>query len=897
MKFYDKILPIIELEEITLAKLTPMMEQYTDLKNRHSDCILFFRLGDFYEMFFEDALTASRELEITLTGRDCGLDEKAPMCGVPYHSADNYISRLVEKGYKVAICEQVEDPSKAKGIVKRDVVKIITLGTITDMDKLDEKSHNYLAVLHIAKKGCGITYVDITTGDMYATEVRGNIEINLTKVLDELGRISPSELLVNLDPEDTLYESIARRFPESTRTLDSWYFERELGVSNILSQFRVHSLSGIGLDADSCSVISSGALLEYLKTTQKRSIDHIMDIDLYSIENYMVMDINTRRNLELLETIRGNTKKGSLLNVLDKTSTAMGGRLIKSWIESPLLDRSEIEERLEIVGSIREDLSMMDELDESLKKVYDMERLIGKLVYGNCNARDLNSLKNSVAQIPYIKEIVLRSNSQKLQLLAREMDSLEDVYELIESSIEEEPPISVKEGNIIVEGYNYELKELRDITLNGKTYLAKIEARERERTGIKNLKIKYNKVFGYFIELSKSNIDKAPEDYIRKQTLSNAERYITEELKEIENKILGSEDKMVELEYRIFNEIREKLKISSQRIQNTAKRISRIDVFNSLAKVAYLNNYTRPEISTDGSLKIENGRHPVVEKMVEEGRFISNNTSMDISENRVMIITGPNMSGKSTYMRQVALITLMAQIGSFVPADNANISIADRIFTRIGASDDLSEGQSTFMVEMSEVANILNNATEKSLIVLDEIGRGTSTYDGLSIAWSVVEYISSKRNIGAKTLFATHYHELTELESKLEGIKNYRIAVEEKVGEDIVFLRRIERGGADRSYGIEVAKLAGVRAEVIERAYEILEKLEEHDLNKSNPSQLSIFKEKDRTELKVAEPYDSYGEYREIVQKLKKLDMMNLSPIDAINTLYSLWQDSVKIKE
>lgn len=890
-----------------MAKLTPMMEQYTDLKERYSDCILFFRLGDFYEMFFEDALTASRELEITLTGRDCGLEEKAPMCGVPHHSADGYIARLVEKGYKVAICEQVEDPSKAKGIVKRDVVRIITSGTITDMDKLDEKSNNYLASLYVGRKGIGISYVDITTGDSYTTEILGTGPESLSKCIDEIGKIAPSELLVNTGVEGDFCAELQSRFDE-VRTLEGWYFEKELCISNIISQFKVHSLSGIGMDASSFAAISLGALLEYLKVTQKQSLDHISSVNVYIVENYMMLDMSTRRNLELLETIRGKSKKGSLLSVLDKTATAMGGRLIKSWIESPLLDKYEIERRSAVVESLTEDITMMDQLDEKLKQIYDMERLVGKLVYGNCNARDLISLKHSISQLPHIVKSLEDSESQELRQMGEGMDILWDLYELVDSAIEEEPPIGIKEGNIIKENYSPELKELRDIALNGKSYLSRIEERERARTGIKNLKIKYNKVFGYFIELSKSNIDKAPSDYIRKQTLANAERYITEELKEIENKILGSEDRMVELEYEIFGEIREKLRANSQRIQSTARSISKIDVLNSFAKAAYLNNYIRPEILEDGSLYIENGRHPVVEKMVAEGRFISNDTYMNGESDRMMIITGPNMSGKSTYMRQVALITLMAQIGSFVPADSAKISVADRIFTRIGASDDLSEGQSTFMVEMSEVANILNNATEKSLIVLDEIGRGTSTYDGLSIAWSVVEYISGKSNLGAKTLFATHYHELTELEEVLEGVKNYRVAVEEKPGEDIVFLRKIERGGADRSYGIEVAKLAGVRPEVIARAAEILRKLEENDLNKKSPSQLSIFSEESREESKtIRESGMSYSasavqsekedsEYEEIVAEIVGLDIMNMSPLDSINILHSLWKKSVKIK-
>lgn len=886
-----------------MAKLTPMMEQYIELKKANSDCILFFRLGDFYEMFFEDALTASRELEITLTGRDCGMEERAPMCGVPYHSADSYIARLVEKGYDVAICEQVESPSEAKGIVKREVVRIVTSGTITDINNLDEKKNNYLSAIAISDKSIGLTYADITTGDLYSTEIKGSRDEALSKALDELARIDPSELLTNVDFESEELSILKVKFKDKIKKVDNSYFDRERSVDNILSQFNIHSISSLGLDSESSVVLSTGILLEYLKTTQKMTIDHMSNINLYSIENYMIMDINTRRNLELLQTIRGDSKKGTLLSVLDKTSTSMGARLLKKWIESPLLNPENIEQRLNVVSSLKDNNIIREELDTCLKKIYDIERLLGKLVYGNCNGRDLISLKTSVSQLPKVKEILLQSENNTLIDLVSKMDILEDVFEIIDRGIEEEPPISVKEGNIIKEDYSTELKELRDITMNGKKYLSRIESREREKTGIKNLKIKYNKVFGYFIELSKSNIDKAPDSYIRKQTLANAERYITEELKQVEDKILGSEDKMIDLEYRLFNEIREKLKAQSSKIQETAKMISKIDVFNSLSKVAFLNDYNKPEITTDGALEIIGGRHPVIEKMVEENMFISNDTNLDLRENRIMIITGPNMSGKSTYMRQVALINLLAQIGSFVPADYAKVSVADRIFTRIGASDDLSQGQSTFMVEMSEVANILSNATEKSLIVLDEIGRGTSTYDGLSIAWAVVEYISKSSNIGAKTLFATHYHELTELESKLEGIKNYRIKVEEKPGKDIVFLRKIERGGALRSYGIEVAKLAGVREEVVKRAYEILNSLEEQDLNKKSSSQISIFsneclvKETEESNKSNVpnEKLDSAKE--EVFNKLKTLDMMNMTPLEAMNTLYSLWQESVSIKE
>ena len=906
-----------------MAKLTPMMKQYMEIKEKHKDCILFFRLGDFYEMFFDDAIIASKELEIALTARDCGLSEKAPMCGVPYHSADSYIAKLIEKGFKVAICEQTEDPSKAVGIVKREVVRIITSGTKTDPKMLDDKSNNYLCTLYISEVKnkpveAGISYCDITTGEIFTTQVEIKDKNDLIKIVDELGKIMPGELLTNIDILSDNYRELFIKFENSLNVLDSWYFEKDLSERNLKSQFNTESLSSIGINGEFAGIYSTGALLEYLNETQKTQLDNIRNLNIYSIDNYMVMDINTRRNLELLESIRGNKKKGSLLSILDYTQTAMGGRLIKRWIEEPLLDKNEIEERLDIVSDLNDDIILMDTLKEVLKKIYDLERLIGRVVQGSSNGRVMLSIKNSASILPELKKILLDSSSEKLKKLGVEIDILEDVYNLIDESIEEDCPMGVKEGSLIKETYSKELGELRDISRNGKLYLLEIEESEREKTGIKNLKVSYNKVFGYYIEVTKSNIDKVPDRYVRKQTLANSERYIIEELKEIENKILNSRDKMIDLEYELFNEVREKIKKEVDRIQKVSKIISKIDVLYAFAKTAYINNYSRPFIYDEdddfanldyefGTIEIRDGRHPVIEQMIEDGMFVSNDTYLDIDSNRVNIITGPNMSGKSTYMRQVALITLMAQIGSFVPASYANISIVDKIFTRIGASDDLSEGQSTFMVEMTEVANILNNATKNSLVILDEIGRGTSTYDGLSIAWSVVEYLASKKKVGAKTMFATHYHELTELEKKIEGIKNYRVSVEEKDGSGIVFLRKIERGGANRSYGIEVAKLAGISNEVTNRAYKILEKLEEEDINNAEPSQISLFEEDivaDKSNEIANQKYfgnkldseentkncyiNNLDSLVELSDEIKNIDVINMTPLEALNTLYKL---------
>lgn len=875
-----------------MKKLTPMMEQYKEIKSRYIDSILFFRLGDFYEMFFEDAITASRELEITLTARDCGLDEKAPMCGIPFHSANNYIITLVEKGYKVAICEQTEDPSKAKGIVKRDVVKVVTIGTLTDTSKIDEKTNNFLLSIYQSEESTGIVYTDITTGEMRGTTISKQKHSIENEVLNEINKINPKEIIGNINISEI---TLSSRLKENYSLVDEEYFNSENALENIYKQFgEVEKLKEDNL------VKALGGLLKYLETTQKQLIENITNIDIYDRKNFMSIDANTRRNLELIETLLGKTKKGSLLGVLDKTSTAMGGRLIKKWIEEPLLDRKKIEKRHDLIEYLVNNPELTKKLQEELKGIYDIERLIGKISYGNCNGRDMISLKNSIFKIPRIKLLLEEMDNENFQNIGKKIDLLEDIYKIIDRGIEEEPPIGIKEGGLIKSDYNEELKSLRDISLNGKTYLLEIENRERQRLGIKNLKVSYNKVFGYFIELSKSHIDKAPPDYERKQTLSNAERYITEELKDIENKILGSQDKMISLEYSIFLEIREKIKSEIVRVQKIANILSFIDVINSFGTVAYYNNYSRPIISKDDSIKIVKGRHPVVETMINEGEFIDNDTLLDCSENRTMIITGPNMAGKSTYMRQVALITLMSQIGSFIPADYGELSIVDKIFTRIGASDDLSEGKSTFMVEMSEVANILENGTKNSLIILDEVGRGTSTFDGLSIAWAVLEYISNKKNMGSKTLFATHYHELTELEGKIDGVSNYKIKVKDGGKGDVIFLRKIEKGKADRSYGIEVAKLAGVREEVLERAYEILEQLEENDLNNNRREQISLFdelKEKPKVEkIKKSENKEN-SKYKTIVEEAEKIDILKLNPMEAMNKLYFLLEEIKKIKE
>ncbi|MDD4504412.1 MAG: DNA mismatch repair protein MutS, partial [Clostridiaceae bacterium] len=790
-----------------MAQLTPMMQQYFEIKNQHKDKILFFRLGDFYEMFFEDAITASKELEITLTGRDCGQEERAPMCGIPYHSAENYIARLIEKNYKVAICEQVEDPALAKGLVRREIVKIITPGTVIESSMLDERNNNYLLSIYSDRKQLALSYVDLSTGEFYCTYA-DNEDAN--NIRNEINRINPSEIISNTELQDI------KAVYSSYNLLDKKYYDKEDCTRRLKRQFAVSSLEGLGIDNESL-LRSTGALLLYLDDIQKVSLGNINYIKSYSISNFMVLDQSTRRNLELSETIRGKSKKGALLSVIDRTSTAMGGRKLKSWLEKPLLSTTDINDRLDAVDELYNDFLKREEFKEYLKSMYDIERLASRIALGSANAKDLIAFRNSVRNLPYIKSMLSDCTSTLLKNTYDNLDVLEDLFQIIDKSINEDPPFVLKEGNLIKDGYLPELDEIRGASVNGKQWIAELEHQEKEKTGIKSLKVGFNKVFGYYIDVTKSNLSSVPDYFVRKQTLSNSERYITPELKRLEDMVLGAEEKLVELEYQTFIKIRNEIAGHIKRIQQTASFLSDLDCICSLAEVSQKYNYVRPIVNNEDRLIIENGRHPVVEAQNSELKFVPNDTLLDNDENRMLIITGPNMAGKSTYMRQVALITLMAQIGCFVPAAKAEIGVVDRIFTRVGASDDLASGQSTFMVEMSELANIINNATSKSLVILDEIGRGTSTFDGLSIAWSVVEFIADKEKLGSKTLFATHYHELTELEDKIEGVKNYCITVEEK-GKDIVFLRKIARGGASGSYGIQVARLAGIPEPVLLRS-------------------------------------------------------------------------------
>ncbi len=794
-----------------MAEYSPMMQKYLETKEEYKDCILFYRLGDFYEMFFDDALTVSRELELTLTGKDCGQEERAPMCGVPHHAADTYVAKLIAKGFKVAICEQLEDPKETKGIVKRGVIKVITPGTLVDSNLLEERKNNY--IMSIFKSGIyfGISICDISTGEFYTTEIKDNN--NFPMLLDEIARYTPSELVINSMMSDSTEEilKIKERFEKVYITkFNNKFFSSDLNNLNL--RFNIvdtNSKKVENFEDKKLAISSINALIEYMEETQKTSLDHINKIIVYQLSRYMSLDISARRNLEITEKLRDKSKKGTLLWVLDKTSTSMGGRLLRRWLNDPLVDVKDINKRLNSVKELKDNIMLRGDIIENLKKVYDIERLSGKMAYGNANARDMITLKNSLFKLPEVKKCLLECDSELLKELYENLDELKDIYELIETSIVEDPPMSVKEGGIIKLGYNEEIDKLKIAQTEGKNWLIQLEANEKEKTGIKNLKIGFNKVFGYYLEVTKSNLNQVPERYIRKQTLTNAERYITEELKNLENQILGSEEKIVTLEYKAFTEIREQIAKNIVRLQKTSEIVSTLDVLTSFATVAEDMNYCMPEVNDLGKIDIKNGRHPVVEKILGAGTFVENDTYLDEDDNRLSIITGPNMAGKSTYMRQVALITLMAQVGSFVPAESAIIGVVDKIFTRVGASDDLSMGQSTFMVEMMEVATILKEATKNSLVILDEIGRGTSTYDGLSIAWAVAEYIADKEKCGAKTLFATHYHELTELEEKLDGIKNYSIAVKEK-GEDIVFIRKIVRGGTDESYGIHVARLAGV---------------------------------------------------------------------------------------
>ena len=866
-------------------KCSPMMQKYLETKEQYNDCILFYRLGDFYEMFFDDAILVSRELEITLTGKDCGLEERAPMAGIPYHAAENYIARLVSKGYKVAICEQLEDPKTTKGIVKRGVIKVVTPGTVVESNMLEERKNNY--IMSICKAGLyfGIAVSDISTGEFYSTEIKETNNFSL--LMDEISRYSPAEIVANkmMNSSNDEILKIKTRFPEVYITsCDESYFSED--VSKVTENFRLVDSKGNDIekiDDKLLSIASINALKEYIASTQMTDLSHINKVVIYSVSKYMSLDINARRNLEITEKLRDRSKKGTLLWVLDKTSTSMGGRLLRRWLNDPLIDVNEINKRLGAVEELKNNMMLRGEVIENLKKVYDIERLAGKMAYGNGTPRDMITLKNSLSKLPEIRQVLQDVNSEYLKEIYENIDELQDMYELIEKSIVDDPPMTTKDGGYIKIGYDENIDTLKHATTDGKSWLMKLEADEKEKTGIKSLKVGFNKVFGYYIEVTNLYKDMVPDTYIRKQTLTNGERYITEELKNMENQILGAEEKVVNLELEAFRNIREEIARNVKRMQRTAEAISSLDVLTSFATVAEEMNYCKPSINKEGILDIKEGRHPVIEKMLSSGEFVSNDTYLDTDQNRLAIITGPNMAGKSTYMRQVALITLMAQVGSFVPATSATIGVVDKIFTRVGASDDLSMGQSTFMVEMMEVASILKEATKNSLVILDEIGRGTSTFDGLSIAWAVAEYIADKEKCGAKTLFATHYHEMTTLEKDGNGIKNYSIAVKEK-GEDIIFLRKIVEGGTDESYGVHVAKLAGVPKDVTKRANEILKSLERKSVLKDSHPEKEDKK-------KVEGQFDMFNyKLAEVAHELDMVNLNELTPIDALNTL-------VRIKE
>lgn len=872
--------------------LTPMMKQYMETKRQYSDCILFYRLGDFYEMFYEDAIECSRELEIALTGKDCGLEDKAPMCGVPHHSVDTYLMRLVKKGYKVAICEQLEDAKATRGIVKRDVIRIVTPGTNINTNCLDETKNNYLMCVFFDKKEYGISIADITTGDYFVTQVNSEKDF-----LDEVNKFEPSEIICNdiIYNNETLINNIKTRLDVYIYELEKSYFNLEDCSKNLKIHFKVDALEGLGLEKNKLQVIAAGAILKYISETQKSELQHITKIKPYITGKYMIIDGQTRRNLELLETLREKNKKGSLLWVLDKTKTAMGARLLRNYIEQPLIDIDDINMRLDATLEFNQNIIDREEIRDVLSKIYDLERLVSKITYKTVNARDLNAFKNSLKMLPELKRLLAGFKSELLSDLYEKFDVLEDIFNLIDCTIIDDPPLSIKDGGIIKQGYNKEVDKYKTAKTEGTTWISQLEEKEKKNTGIKNLRIKYNKVFGYYLEVTNSYKNLVPDNWIRKQTLANAERYCTEELKKLEDIILEADEKLAELEYNIFDDIRRQICEQVIRIQNTAKAVAIIDVFASFGLIAERENYVRPKININGIIDIKDGRHPVIEKMIDENSFVTNDTFLDNKDNKISIITGPNMAGKSTYMRQTALIVLMAHIGCFVPASQANIGIVDRIFTRVGASDDLASGQSTFMVEMTEVANILRNATNKSLLILDEIGRGTSTFDGLSIAWAVVEYISCK--VKAKTLFATHYHELTELEGRLESVNNYCIAVKEN-GDDILFLRKIVKGGADKSYGIHVARLAGVPEEVLKRANEIANDLNDNDIvektkNISNQTN-NEFKKIDNDEIKSIdinnqiEIKNDSNVYEPIIDKIKNIDINNMTPRMAMNFIYEL---------
>jgi DNA mismatch repair protein MutS len=875
---------------IGVAKLSPMMEQYVATKEKYKDCILFYRLGDFYEMFFDDAILASKELEITLTGKDCGMEERAPMCGIPFHAADTYINQLVKKGYKVAIGEQVEDPKLAKGLVKREVIRIVTPGTNLSSESLEESKNNYLMCISYVGKNYGISVTDLSTGVFKTCQIQ-----QAEKVVDEINKFQPSEVLYQAGVEQVEeIHAVCERLQVSHTEAPDYYFNLETDEETLKRQFHINSIEGLGLKDSPACVASCGALMQYLHETQMSSLSHINHIETYSVDSFMILDSATRRNLELTETLRDKQKRGSLLWVLDKTKTAMGARKLREFVEQPLLYKGAIEKRLDAIEAINKELIVREELREYLNTIYDLERLLTRIALKTANPRDLLAFKTSIQYLPDIYNLLRELPCERINEIYEDYDSLEDLYDLLEQAIVEEPPVSIKEGGIFKQGYRDEIDELRLAKTECKTWLADLESKEREKTGIKGLKIKYNKVFDYYFEVTNSFKSLVPDYFIRKQTLVNAERFTTDELNTLSGKILGAEDKLYALEYDCYVELREKLAAALVRVQKMAGYIAELDALCSLAYVADKNNYVRPSLNTDGVIDIKGGRHPVVEKMLANDSFVENDTYLNNAESRISIITGPNMAGKSTYMRQTALITLMAQIGSFVPAESANIGLCDRIFTRVGASDDLASGQSTFMIEMNEVANILRNATKDSLLILDEIGRGTSTFDGLSIAWAVVEYIADPNILGAKTLFATHYHELTELEGKLSSVNNFCIAVQEE-GDDIVFLRKIIKGGADRSYGIQVARLAGVPEPVLKRAREICNELIDSDITtkvkdidiKPALSEQPKKKETRSSDYEQLSLFSSPVEMT-IANELKTMDLNNMTPIKAMLYLQEL---------
>ncbi|MDR2042900.1 MAG: DNA mismatch repair protein MutS [Clostridium sp.] len=887
-----------------MAELTPMMKRYKETKEQYPDCILFYRLGDFYEMFFEDALTASKELEIALTGKSCGLEERAPMCGVPYHAADGYVNKLVKKGFKVAICEQIECPSsmedhrQGKELVRREVTQIITPGTNVSAQALEESRNNYLVcIVYTPSASIGLSVADVSTGDYYLTEVD-----DFRKLMDELMKYEPSEIICNeafLVGGADLGE-VKSRLSAVITALAPDRFDEESAKRRLMDHFRVKTLAGLGIEDFPAGILAAGALLQYLYDTRKHSLDHLTRLSPYLADQYMLLDSSSRRNLELTETLREKRKTGSLLWVLDKTRTAMGARLLRSYLEQPLTKKEEIEKRLDAVAELCGAAVSREELREYLNLIYDLERLLGRIACKSANPRDLISFRNSLRLLPPIKQVLQDFSGELLTQIGGEIDSLEDLCGLVQNAIEDDPPLAVREGGLIKDGYDCGIDRLRGAKRDGKHWLADLESTERERTGIRNLKIRYNRVFGYYFEITKSNLDMVPEDYIRKQTLANAERYTTPRLKELEDTILNAEDKLFHLEYEVFCKVRDMIALERKRIQSTAKAVAKLDVFAALSLVAERGRYTRPRLNEKGVIHIKDGRHPVVEQVIPHGLFIANDTYLDNAKRCIAIITGPNMAGKSTYMRQTALIVLMAQMGSFVPASSADIGIVDRIFTRVGASDDLASGRSTFMVEMNEVANILRNATADSLLILDEIGRGTSTFDGLAIAWAVIEHISNRRILGAKTLFATHYHELTELEGKMSNVNNYCVAVKER-GDDIVFLRKIVKGGADKSYGIQVAKLAGVPDMVIDRAKEIVEQLADHEIPErvqeisadgAAPNQAKKQPKPDEVDLAQMSFFATLTD-DDVIKELTEMEVTRLTPIDALNTLYRL-QNKVK---